>query len=1190
MANASIDPFVRDEIALRLARQLRHAVGRVGVEEFQSQDDQFDQDSRLGRELLYLASNDEWIRATRELVTLDAADTVGTSIQVHVDLGRITHEAFRNRLERIWLPLLVLPAPKEPVPGSPEDLADGSTVTPMPLVSDDAGAALPALPQSEARRWLAAALAEIILNMSPGREGDGQSVQPARELAREQRLLLSAALARLLQARAPHEIPETSSDLESPPVGPLANARHRLAPMLDSIIDGLAGPHRFGYVDRDALMMQRAGRIIHAVSNPTTLVVVAVPPMAQTGVYTVELASRPLATRMPRLRGPRASIEIDALLPGTEADRSIVVRLPQGVSFTGHDDPRLRPQSVRATVETAQPRSMRQVVNLIGQLKQVDGLLADPVARCLVDFTLARMEAAREASRHYRSSADEARRTAGGSGPVTVAGRLPAQPAEWLAPVHEALERVPVSSGVAEQARDVARSAKVDLGDADSLYRINESDAVSPRRAQIHLSAIENRNARTTPVGATVHLDVVADRSAPLHAARYAGYMSLLLLGAVLFCWIFIRRGRDSHDPDAQVLASVLTLFAAVQASRIQHPERSSLRGLLISSGSWLVIASILPTVLLGVTLAFLHSSTAVIVGAVAVQTFVQLLMYLPPLTGQTWRWRVLNDSLSARPPRLQLRTTPEPDYRRTAALLSSWWRTTTAAALQLGAEAHGYVVLQSSGGLLELLGDGDQAVPTPIPRTSVMARGLDFVATRLPKAVLAGLSDEPQRPANILAMLRVGSPPRALSFIVFREEPHPNWQPDRVAVDLVADRLIANEAPVAKLDVFIGLARHGLHDIADHPVGRFLALAERRRLQVRNVRFPAPPPEGGSPDRNWTWATIGIRSNEVADLAELLQEISDTVARPGDEGVDLLVDTSTPTPPRHFAGDFVDELNSTVDALRPSGLDVRRALPDAGGDWVTLAMCDRAQDGVESTMLKVMESDHPGLELAGLTMARLFGTTVIFALGRQPRELLAEEPSGAQRGAMPLVEAPTRPDELGSPRDEGVLLDVDARYSDRPGIFTSLVEALRQNIVRAVGNGFPGAAIDVPYVRTAVADGRHATASLTLSLPSPAVAAHFTPEALDRIEREARRTLTSRYETDPDGDDLGLVHAPRVSISIELVTVRRARSAGPVGTASGTAHGTASGTASATDLRIDLDDGEGQPVRPAAGAADSPG
>ena len=119
-----------------------------------------------------------------------AANVVDTSIEVHVDLSRVTHEAFRERTGTVWLPLLVLPPVTDPGSGAVRPVA------PSPRVTDAAGATLPPLPQSEARQWTAAALTEIMLNLASLVAPPGEALTVVR---REHRLLLSAAVHRVLR-------------------------------------------------------------------------------------------------------------------------------------------------------------------------------------------------------------------------------------------------------------------------------------------------------------------------------------------------------------------------------------------------------------------------------------------------------------------------------------------------------------------------------------------------------------------------------------------------------------------------------------------------------------------------------------------------------------------------------------------------------------------------------------------------------------------------------------------------------------------------------------------------------------------------------------------------------------------------------------------------------------------------------
>jgi hypothetical protein len=64
---------------LAIANRLRDIVAQVAFGEFYWQDAHYNHDSRLGRELLYLIANDEWIRSTTEIIDISRADAVRAS-------------------------------------------------------------------------------------------------------------------------------------------------------------------------------------------------------------------------------------------------------------------------------------------------------------------------------------------------------------------------------------------------------------------------------------------------------------------------------------------------------------------------------------------------------------------------------------------------------------------------------------------------------------------------------------------------------------------------------------------------------------------------------------------------------------------------------------------------------------------------------------------------------------------------------------------------------------------------------------------------------------------------------------------------------------------------------------------------------------------------------------------------------
>ena len=88
--SAQVNSPANDEIRA-VADQLRAIVRQITPEEFRWQEGNYDRDSPLGRELLFLIANNEWARATAETIDITRSDAVETMIKIDTDLDRITH-------------------------------------------------------------------------------------------------------------------------------------------------------------------------------------------------------------------------------------------------------------------------------------------------------------------------------------------------------------------------------------------------------------------------------------------------------------------------------------------------------------------------------------------------------------------------------------------------------------------------------------------------------------------------------------------------------------------------------------------------------------------------------------------------------------------------------------------------------------------------------------------------------------------------------------------------------------------------------------------------------------------------------------------------------------------------------------------------------------------------------------------
>ncbi len=165
-----------------LAAYLFRAVQSVTPAEFSWQEAHYDHDSRLGRELLFLMANYDWVRATSEIVEFTRSDTIETTIKIDVDLSQVTHEAFRKRTGPIWLPVAVLPPYiRRDDPTLPAEADTGPREPDLfATVTDAAGKPVPMMPTAELQHQISAAMAEIIAKMAvsympaDGKPADGQ--------------------------------------------------------------------------------------------------------------------------------------------------------------------------------------------------------------------------------------------------------------------------------------------------------------------------------------------------------------------------------------------------------------------------------------------------------------------------------------------------------------------------------------------------------------------------------------------------------------------------------------------------------------------------------------------------------------------------------------------------------------------------------------------------------------------------------------------------------------------------------------------------------------------------------------------------------------------------------------------------------------------------------------------------------
>jgi hypothetical protein len=1146
-----------EDVALRLG----YMVSQITPEEFRWQDANYDRDCALGRELLFLIADNGWCRATAEKVEVTRSDTLETRIEVDVDLARNTHEAFRGRTGHIWLPILILP-PLRQSPPQPDPLG-------TLLVTDATGTPLATLPDADVTHRLAAAITEIIVNMAVPRlpdAGDGNMSS-----GRDRRLVLSAAVYRLL--RGDH-VPSAVMSRQAPPRQPatapvhgIGRAREEVGDLLEYFSGLLTHPE--SRVDADAArrLTERAIRVLRALAE-STVVVVAAEVNRPPAVLTVAVPSRPLHLTPPgfvqkdgamvriahRWRHPgtwrwlhpgrwnwilpRACLQIDVLLPSSEADRQVQVSLPEGVAL---DPSRSRIARAELDIRTKQAQPIRQLRELVSQLVR-SAAWPTPLYQSLADLSRAKASAALQSLREHQVGAPLGR-------PALTASESTIATRDFRG----GLEEVHAILGdIAAEGRTTANTARLAEWQQGSdwlsqpMQRRVTTEAVSPDVVAARARLIEDSSQRAAPTRARIRVYIAVTDSEHFSIAWFSGWMSALLMTVALGFFAAEKAlGISSQQVSPEVLAIVLTLFSAIQAGRIERPDRSTVRGLLAQAGSGLIVASIMPAVILAFALAFSRSATWAIIWA-AVSISLQLL--LQGLLRQRLRKELASERQETDDPAkssgLTLYT-DMPDYSHAEILHSVWWRSTTAEALMVGRHAYGYLAWQhgSPQTLSSLLqgwrpaGQSRDALRAQVVRLTGRRRSRrphDATAqpdtgpsadSRTPPSAPDRRSDDAapsgeraeglrasllEQPANVLALQRSSTAAQSLTFAVFRDEPQEDWEPapeDMIKVDLDPSRLAPAEDASATVSVFVGLRRgEGLLTVTEHPLTKVLRASAERRLPVLEAQLPVPPPAASYADLLWARVKIGLRDGDIDRLTAILQDLmqlatqADRHAGPGEspmpivgvqtvsEGIPRILNprpaTANPSPAARsgHAGRDRLVLARDLDVVGASGLD-RIERPSArtwrvmaiGGDWRT---------GIESSVLSSLD---PSLELAGLTTTKLFGKAVMLLLGHRPdgpgshdRPQLTPE-GGDGRITVYLDKWQSRTD-LGA-ASEYPLIRVRMRTPDRPGATLEILESLHITLKEMAPRSLGEDDWNVRYARAVVASGNVALIQLTAQL-----------------------------------------------------------------------------------------------------------
>ncbi|HTU72135.1 MAG TPA: hypothetical protein VMG38_01320 [Trebonia sp.] len=1067
-----------DHIADTFERLFR-SISQVTADEFQWHDVHYNRDSRLGRELLYLIANDDWIRSTTEVINLGRSDAVDTTVAVSVDLSKVTHEAFGEGYGWIWLPLLV--------PSTEQDIAD-SEAAQKPLrtrllsqgeagqviVTGLDGSRLAPLPDGDTWHAISAALADVFVTMADALWPWPDEERPGVD--RDQRVVLSAAVFRLLSRGGEDWRNGASGHANGrdrvnggADHGALSTARGKLDDLLRRYAQARQVPGTSDGPSRSAsTMAERAAGIIEAFAQ-ASVVVVGVGREQTPTILSLAAPTRKLVQEHRswwRLR-PRARLEIDLLLPSSDADRQVEINVPDGLSV---DAPAARREEdvpgnrADLVVQVALPPAAGRLATLLrGAAGAPPG---SGIRQSLLDLAIAQADTlAAVLDQHYVLAKVAAPTGAEPDAAWPGHARLTRSQAERR--TYKALKKdTLIASQELDSLRGKLQSPETSPSDLAALERAWREAWLSQRVLQRHASVsvpspdkmtgqvglLENTRLRVPPHYARVTVPLEVADARFFSIARFSGGVSMILMLIVgcFFAYALVQKMTVANfSPDA--IATALTLFSAIQAGRVEAPDRSTLRGKLVGAGNWLIIGSILPSVLLAVALVFdINGSVPVSWALVtmALQGIFLLAMWRGPLSAAGGK---------GHPPAQILRTSPPPRYGTLAVLHADWWQSTTAYALVADRPTHARLIWdqsrreahdqpakgqlpdtassrngmakpgnQRTNGGVAAEPPGDPSLPgllrrlQPALATALKAARSDASQRKEPaevpdrkteghsgQATVSALPRTADSDPNILAMLRTDTPIDALTFVVLSGQP--NTARRRGEEPIRLDRLVPSEAASSHLDVIVGLPRSAEFPlIRDHPLFAVLAVAKKHYLLVAEVQLPVTPPAARPSNHFWARIRVGIRSAEYGRVRDFL----DDAAREIDQlGFPLWFRASPDYTPRQACpGRLGDDDAGPLDAILLTAYDldvvgaalqrdtaVKQDADDEALPWRTLALCANAGVTAAHRILEAIGEQLPRLGLATLTYAQLQGLAVCFLLGKE--EAGPQEPGHDPQG-----------------------------------------------------------------------------------------------------------------------------------------------------------------------------------------------
>jgi hypothetical protein len=326
--------------------------------------------------------------------------------------------------------------------------------------------------------------------------------------------------------------------------------------------------------------------------------------------------------------------------------------------------------------------------------------------------------------------------------------------------------------------------------------------------------------------------------------------------------------------------------------------------------------------------------------------------------------------------------------------------------------------------------------------------------------------------------------------------------------LNLDADRLAPADNVSSTVDLFVGVDRHALPSMAEHPLIKVLQAAKNKLITLE-AQLPVPTLAGAQLNRQWARVRVALRdTKDIHRLTDFLDEIYQKIVVPDHPG-DLLAMQAAPTvqprPITRSRTDTAQDGPAPQKALLWGGdLDVSAIPaiadePDDARTWHQIAIYADARSNIESDITQCLPAEYQHYQLAHLNYAVLHGTAEIILLLHKAADWPASDISVRRRARRPPTVEPDGETLLsgGQPRiviDKNVslrqlgpltqhpLLRIRYRTQDRPGAFLNIVQAIDE-FLRKESPPILREHWSISFARLQVATGQIALGHLTVRL-----------------------------------------------------------------------------------------------------------